>query len=147
MTNNTTYVEIRSNDGYTQYRFTEHSDNNVGTLDLTIDISNLTTEELDIIVISISGLTWLEVKDRYTILVKKGGLFRWNEDKLISNLYSKLLAVYDSKCSSLKNTDTVTIKLPYSLWNHIQWVGKKKGETFNEVIEAAVLAHQRTLWL
>jgi hypothetical protein len=146
MTNNTTYVEIGNNASYTQYRFTEHSNNNVGTLDLTIDVSNLTTEELDMIVISISGLTWLEVKDRYTILVKKGQLFRWNEDKLISNLYDKLVASNNID-SSLENTDTITVKLPYKLWSHIQYVSKKKGENHIEVIENAVLAYQRKLWL
>ncbi len=142
-----TYVEIGSNNSYSQYRFTENLlDKNTGILDLCLDISNITTEVQDMIMTSISGLTSLEIKDRYTILVKKGELFRWKEEELISKLYDKLITASDNINSSLEDTGktTVIVKIPYELWNHIQWIGKKKGETFNEVIDAAVLAYQRT---
>jgi hypothetical protein len=59
-------------------------------LNTTVDLSVITPEELKKLIITTPGLLSVKIKDRYSAVAIKGGLFDWKLNGLINKLIDKL---------------------------------------------------------
>ena len=85
------YTETASLDSDNIFLFEADEDyEHEGVLNTTFDISTITEEGLYYIGQNIKGITELNVLDRYTLQIKKGKLFDWENDKLIAQLTIEL---------------------------------------------------------